>query len=274
MAKLQGLAIPLGVLATALLVWLANPWVQPTGDLRQIVTVAFWAASILLLLALFQARKHPDAKDVEIEGPAFARFLFSNSRAGLLWLPIRLFVGFAWLDGGLHKLGDPAWMQGGTALRSYWERAAAIPEVGRPAISFEWYRDFLNTLLAGNAETWFAPLVTFGEIAVGLGLIVGLLTGVAAFFGALMNMSFLLAGSASTNPVLFTLAIGLILAWRVAGYYGFDRYVLPRLGTPWRPGALFLRAKPRMPVPGTSPGSRTDTGPSSSTGTSPGVSAA
>ena len=26
-----------------------------------------------------------------IEGPAFARFLFNNSRAGLFWLPIRLF---------------------------------------------------------------------------------------------------------------------------------------------------------------------------------------
>ena len=66
----------------------------------------------------------------------------------------------------------------------------------------------------------------------------GLLTGFAAFFGALMNMSFLLAGSASVNPVLFTLAIGLILAWKVAGYYGVDRYLLPMLGTPWRPGAV------------------------------------
>jgi thiosulfate dehydrogenase [quinone] large subunit len=34
--------------------------------------------------------------------------------------------------------------------------------------------------------------------------------------------------------VLFTAAIGLILAWRVAGYYGLDRYLLPMLGTPWR----------------------------------------
>jgi thiosulfate dehydrogenase [quinone] large subunit len=49
-----------------------------------------------------------------------------------------------------------------------------------------------------------------------------------------MNMSFLLAGSASTNPVMFTLAVGLMLAWRVAGYYGLDRYLLPMLGTPWR----------------------------------------
>ena len=64
-------------------------------------------------------------------------------------------------------------------------------------------------------------------MAVGIGLIIGLLTGFAAFFGALMNMSFLLAGSASSNPVMFTLAIGIMLAWKVAGYYGVDRYLLP-----------------------------------------------
>jgi thiosulfate dehydrogenase [quinone] large subunit len=136
---------------------------------------------------------------------------------------------------------DPAWTGGGTALRAYWERAAAIPETGRPPIAFEWYRDFINTLLAGGHESWFSWVVMLGEVAVGLGLLFGALTGVAAFFGALMNMSFLLAGSASTNPVMFTLAIGLILAWRVAGWYGLDRYLLPRLGTPWRPGTLVSR---------------------------------
>jgi thiosulfate dehydrogenase [quinone] large subunit len=94
-----------------------------------------------------------------------------------------------------------------------------------------------------------AWVVTLGELAVGVGLILGILTGVAAFFGALMNMSFLLAGSASTNPVPFTLAIGLVLAWKVAGYYGVDRYLLPRLGTPWRPGALFLHRQ-AGPAPG------------------------
>jgi len=73
---------------------------------------------------------------------------------------------------------------------------------------------------------------------VGLGLLFGCLTGIAAFFGALMNMSFLLAGSASSNPVLFTLAIGLMLGWRVAGYYGIDRYLLPALGTPWQRGTV------------------------------------
>jgi thiosulfate dehydrogenase [quinone] large subunit len=242
MSTLRRWAVPLGVLAALLLVYLVNPWVPAEGTVRQLVTLAFWAAFIVLLVVLFEDRRTANAEEVEIEGPAFVRFLFHNSRAGLFWLPIRLFVGFSWLDAGWHKFTDPGWTQGGSALRSYWERAAAIPEGGRPPITFEWYRDFINTLLNANLEGAFAWLITLGELAVGLGLLFGALTGIAAFFGALMNMSFLLAGSASTNPVLFTLAIGLILAWRVAGYYGLDRYLLPMLGAPWRPGALFHRA--------------------------------
>jgi thiosulfate dehydrogenase [quinone] large subunit len=245
MSMLRGLAIPIGVVAAVLLFLLFNPWlkIDEGTTLRQILTAAFWIIFVVLLVALFEDRKNPDSKDVEIEGPAFTRFLFGNSRAGLFWLPIRLFVGFAWLDAGWHKFTDPAWTQGGSALRAYWERAAAIPEQGRPPITYEWYRDFINTLLAGHHETWFAWVVTLGELAIGIGLILGILTGVAAFFGAFMNMSFLLAGSASTNPIMFTLAVGLMLAWKVAGYYGVDRYLLPRLGTPWRPGALFLRGQ-------------------------------
>ena len=168
-------------------------------------------------------------------GPAFARFLFGNSRAGLLWLPIRLFVGFSFLEAGLHKLGEASWTNGGTALAGYWTNAVAMPAQGHAAITYGWYRDFLNLLLDNHTEGWFAWVIILGEIAVGLGLVLGILTGFAAFGGALMNISYLLAGTASTNPVLFTLAIGLILAWKVAGYYGVDRYLLPRLARPGRP---------------------------------------
>lgn len=43
----------------------------------------------------------------------------------------------------------------------------------------------------------------------------GLLTGIADFFGAFMNMNYLLAGMASTNPHMRFLATFLVLAWRV-----------------------------------------------------------
>ena len=77
-------------------------------------------------------------------------------------------------------------------------------------------------------------LIAFGETAVGLGLIVGAFTGVAAVSGAFMNLNFLLAGSASTNPVLLLLGFLLVMAWKTAGYIGLDRFLLPLLGTPWK----------------------------------------
>jgi len=43
-----------------------------------------------------------------------------------------------------------------------------------------------------------------------------------------------MAGSASTNGFLGLAAILLVLAWKVAGYYGADYFLLPWLGTPWR----------------------------------------
>jgi thiosulfate dehydrogenase [quinone] large subunit len=248
MSILRRWALPIGVFAALLLVYLVNPWSQPEGDLRTVVTILFWVSFGVLLVALFDDRKSAEAQTVEIEGPAFARYLFGNSRAGLFWLPIRLFLGFEWIEAGWHKATGTGWLDGGTALAGFWKNAANIPEQGRPLITFEWYRDFINFLLAGHHETWFAWVITFGELAIGIGLIVGALTGIAAFFGAFMNMSFLLAGSASTNPVMFTLAVGVMLAWRVAGYYGLDRYLLPMLGTPWQPGVL-LRRQGAGPAP-------------------------
>ncbi len=234
MSTLRSAAAVIGALATLLLFWMVNPWVSVPDGLSAIVTVAFWALAIALLIVLYlDARQDPDSGKVEIEGPAFVRFLTSNSRAGLIWLPIRLFLGFAWVEASWHKLSGTGWLDGGTALQGYWQGAVAIPAQGHAAITYDWYRTFLQTLLDNHAYTWFAPLIAFGEMAVGLGLIFGVLTGFAAFFGSFMNMSFLLAGSASTNPVMFALAISVMLAWKVAGYYGVDRWLLPFLGTPW-----------------------------------------
>jgi thiosulfate dehydrogenase [quinone] large subunit len=79
-----------------------------------------------------------------------------------------------------------------------------------------WYARFLESVVIPNT-TLFSYLVTLGEILVGLGLIFGLFTGIAAFFGGFMNASFLFAGTAGANPLMVILATWLVLAWRVAG---------------------------------------------------------
>jgi len=118
----------------------------------------------------------------------------------------------------------------------------AIPDApARPLIAFDWYRGFLQSMIDAGAYTWFSKVVYIGEILIGVALILGLFTGIAAFFGGFMNWNFMMAGSASTNPVLFTLSILLVLAWKTAGWWGLDRFVLPALGTPWQPGKAIGR---------------------------------
>jgi len=225
---------PIAGLAVILLFLLYDPWIVPPNGARPALTVVFWVAAVVVLVLLFQDRTNPQAQDVEVEGPAFSRYLFGNTRAGLFWLPIRIFVGFEWLLAGWGKLSGTGWTDGGASLLGFWKSAVAIPQTGKPSITFEWYRSFLQILIDNHAQGWFAWLITLGEMAVGIGILLGALVGIAAFFGATMNMSYMLAGSASTNPILFALTVGLMLAWRVAGYYGLDRYLLPLLGVPWR----------------------------------------
>ena len=169
-----------------------------------------------------------------VQDPPFMVKLTSHPLAGLLWLPLRIWLGYQWFDAAMHKVNNPAWVATGEALKGYWANAIKIPETGRPPISFDWYRSFLQFMLDAQAYTWFAKLVAYGELLIGIALIIGAFTGIAAFFGGFMNWNFMMAGSASTNPLLFVIAVGLILAWKVSGYFGADFFLLRLLGTPWR----------------------------------------
>ncbi len=169
-----------------------------------------------------------------VQDPPFVQKFLSDPRAGWLFLPLRIWLGYQWFEAGLHKISNPAWMSTGAALQGYWTNAVAIPAKGNPAITFDWYRGFIQFLLATQSYTWFAKLVAVGEVAVGIALIIGAFTGFSALFGGLMNWNYMMAGSASTNPLLFVAAVALILGWKVAGYIGADYFLLRFIGTPWR----------------------------------------
>jgi thiosulfate dehydrogenase [quinone] large subunit len=174
--------------------------------------------------------------DVTIQDPPLAHLLFSTTKFAWLFALVRIYLGYEWFEAGLHKVTDPKWTATGDALQGYWKRAIQIPETGRPPISFGWYRAFLSFMLENEYYTWFAKLVAYGELLIGVALIVGAFVGIAAFFGAFMNWNFIMAGAASTNGMLLVLAVVLMLAWKVAGWYGLDRVLLPIVGTPWAPG--------------------------------------
>ena len=194
-------------------------------------------------------------KDTVIADPPLARFLFSDTRMAVVWLVLRIYVGFSWLDAGLHKVLDAGaktnYIYDGSGLLAFWQRIAAIPAApAKPVITYDWYRNFIQFMVDNHWEVFFGKLIAFGETAVGIGLILGAFVGIAAVGGAFMNLNFMLAGSASTNPVPLLLGFLLVLAWKTAGYIGLDRYLLPILGTPWKtPRVTITAGKVRLQTP-------------------------
>lgn len=163
--------------------------------------------------------------------PWVIRQVFESTRFAWAWVLVRAWVGLAWFDAGWSKATSPAWTVSGEALKRFWVKAASV-QVG-PEIGYSWYRSFIIMLLEGEHHRWFAKLITFAELSIGIALVVGALTGFASFSGGFLNFNYMMAGSASINPVLYTLTIALLLAWKVAGHIGLDRWLLPLMGTPW-----------------------------------------
>jgi len=179
---------------------------------------------------------------VRFEEPGFARWLFASTQAAWIWLVVRVYFGYQWAQSGWDKVNEPAWMSTGEALRGFATYASTELTRGEhPPVAYGWYATFLRWI-ANDAYPWMAKLIAVGELTIGILLILGLFTAIAAFLGGMLTMSFGLAGSAGVNPLFFLFEVLLILAWRNAGYLGLDRWVLPALGTPWQPGPLWRRA--------------------------------
>ena len=180
-----------------------------------------------------------------VEVSSISHLLYSSTRSSLLWLALRIYLGYEWITAGWDKVNSPAWVgdQSGAALTGFIQGAlhktAAFcqpaPAACHPDV-YNWYASFLQNVVLPNASLW-SHMVAWSEVLVGAALILGLLVGVSSFIGAFMNLNFMLAGTVSINPMMFTIGIFLVLAWRVAGYWGLDRYALPVFRRHTRPSS-------------------------------------
>lgn len=176
--------------------------------------------------------------------PTISRFFLASPGSSPLWFVVRMNVGAQWLLAGWEKVNSPAWGASGKALSGFVAGALAKTSGANPSVQ-GWYAWFLQHIVQPNAGL-FSFLVTWGEVAVGVGVLLGVLTGIAAGFGVLMNLNYLLAGTVSINPVLGVFGLFLVISWRVCGWIGLDRWLLPALGLPWKPGTVFRPAEPAM----------------------------
>ena len=158
-----------------------------------------------------------------------------------MWLLLRLWLGYEWLHAAWGKWAEGGWVGEGAGggVKGFAQGAMAQTTGEHPQVT-QWYATFLENVVVPNA-TLFSYLVILGETLVGLALVLGAFTGIAAFFGVFMNASFLFAGTAGANPLMAIVGLLLVVGWRVAGWWGLDRWLLPAIGVPGAAGTLFRR---------------------------------
>jgi thiosulfate dehydrogenase (quinone) large subunit len=84
--------------------------------------------------------------------------------------------------------------------------------------------------------------LALGLTLAGIALILGVLTGPAAFVGGCLSIGLWDSAGVPMVALLFAAVVWLVLAWKTAGWIGLDRWLLPLLGMPWRGGVLFDRS--------------------------------
>jgi thiosulfate dehydrogenase [quinone] large subunit len=101
------------------------------------------------------------------------------------------------------------------------------------------------------ADLFLSYPIAVGELAIGIALFVGVFTALSAFFGALMNLHFMLAGAlgAGENPIMFGLSLGIIFVGSAAYVYGVDRFLIPAVRRRLRAHRAHRHLPDRRPTP-------------------------
>ncbi|MFJ6746779.1 DoxX family membrane protein [Streptomyces sp. NPDC091266] len=131
-------------------------------------------------------------------------------------LPLRLFLGATFLYAGLDKLLDAHFLAASgpgslDELLTQVHDTAALPQLVE---------------LAQRSPVGFGYAIAVGELAVGLGTLVGLLGRLAAFGGVLISLTLWLTVSWSTTPYYYGNDLAYLMAWLPLALAGAPRFSL------------------------------------------------
>jgi len=194
---------------------------------------------------------------------------FAKSSPNFWLVPLRIFIGYKWLEQGLHKLPGiisnpskiflipppPPVVPDATSAASAADAATAATDVtgaAAEAAASQWgpalpVPGFIEDIVKWSMDNFFYTSdggytvlaeifqagMVIGEIIVGLLLLVGLFTAVASIGSIVMGMMIWSSGMAPVE-MLWYLSGGIALIGGSGSTFGLDYYVLPFLKKQWK----------------------------------------
>jgi thiosulfate dehydrogenase [quinone] large subunit len=132
------------------------------------------------------------------------------------WLAMRVWLGIMWIQAGWAKLfgaENAAFLHHGGA------GVAGFAAHGVPA--YTWWGSFLHHFVVPNAG-WIAILVAVAEFTIGVALVAGLFTRIAALGSLALLFTYVMSGTASVCAWYALFALVILTMWRTASWIGAD----------------------------------------------------
>jgi thiosulfate dehydrogenase [quinone] large subunit len=158
----------------------------------------------------------------------------TSRAAGWALLPLRLFLAAVFLYAGWSKLSNPQFLN--PHARGYFGHFVGFLAKGSPISGF------LLHVVAPHAQL-FGVLVAYGEFAIGLGTLFGVLFRPAVFFGMFLNLTYYLSATWHAHPFYTSDDLDLLFAWSALLLAGAGGVALTR--DPWLARWLLARVSPQ-----------------------------
>jgi thiosulfate dehydrogenase [quinone] large subunit len=142
--------------------------------------------------------------------------LKASKLAALAWTAMRVWLGVMWIQAGSAKLWGA---EAAGFLHNNGAGVAGFAAHGTPAYS--WWGSFLHSFVVPNAGA-IGVLVAVGEFAIGVALVAGLFTRIAARGSLALLFTYVMSGTASVCAFYAAIAIVILVMWRTASWIGAD----------------------------------------------------
>jgi thiosulfate dehydrogenase [quinone] large subunit len=141
-------------------------------------------------------------------------WLKESKVAALAWTAMRVWLGVMWIQAGSSKL----WGAESVAFL-HGSGVAGFAAHGVPAYS--WWGSFLHSFVVPNADG-IGILVALSEYAIGIALVAGLFTRVAALGSLALLFTYVMSGTASVTAFYALFAVVILVMWRTSSWIGID----------------------------------------------------
>ena len=155
----------------------------------------------------------------QLTTPRPLQWLARSKIMAVIWTTMRVWLGAVWIQAGAAKLWgaeNPAFLHhNGAGVAGFATHGVA---------AYTWWGSFLHSFVVPNA----APIGVFiavAEFAIGIALVLGLLTPLASLASLVLLFTYVMSGTASVCAFYALFAIIILATWRTSSWLGVDGFV-------------------------------------------------